>query len=549
MTAAADAIRYRRIRAPRQDGSALIEPSLPTVVDDLRRLGERPRPAALLGIDILQARARLLEMAAGHTSAYRDAPLSAGAAARPLILSGHQPTLFHPGVWFKNFLLSSLAAQTGGTAVNLVVDNDAAGMPAIRVPTGSPSAPRIETVPYDEPAKEVPFEERRLVRASLFGSFGERAAQTLAPLLEGRSASYTPLVGRLWRHAQLAQQRSSPATSLGWLLAEARHRLEEELGLATLELPLSVLCDADDFCRFALQLLAQLPRLRRIYNDSLAEYRAINHIRSRSHPVPDLAEVDGWLEAPFWIWSHDEPRRRHLFARRHRDRLDLSDQRGFTATLPWKDGGRDDDALEALQQLRRQGVKIRPRALVTTMFARLVLSDLFVHGIGGAKYDELTDAIIGRFFELAPPQYVTATATFQLPLARPSVSPDDLRRGLGELRDTRYHPERFADRLPHERRAEFDALAARKRQLIAERWGAGGKAAWHRALQRCNEQMEGLLRDVQARLQADQPRLAAEFQIAQRLGGREFSFCLFPDESLPAQLRALAGKSGDAALL
>jgi hypothetical protein len=61
--------------------------------------------------------------------------------------------------------------------------------------------------------------------------------------------------------------------------------------------------------------------------------------------------------------------------------------------------------------------------------------------------------------------------------------------------------------------------------------------------------MAGLLQGVREALQADQPRLAAELQIEQRLGSREFSFCLFPEETLPAQLRALAEGSGDAPLL
>ena len=43
--------------------------------------------------------------------------------------------------------------------------------------------------------------------------------------------------------------------------------------------------------------------------------------------------------------------------------------------------------------LNGQGIKLRSRALVTTLFARLLLSDLFMHGIG-AKYDELTDVLV-----------------------------------------------------------------------------------------------------------------------------------------------------------
>ena len=59
------------------------------------------------------------------------------------------------------------------------------------------------------------------------------------------------------------------------------------------------------------------------------------------------------------------------------------------------------------------------RGPMTTMYLRFYLSDLFIHGIGGAKYDELTDEIIRRFFGIEPPRYLTATATIRLPIDRP----------------------------------------------------------------------------------------------------------------------------------
>ena len=43
---------------------------------------------------------------------------------RSIFLAGHQPQLFHPGVWFKNFALDRLARRHGAVAVNLVVDSD-----------------------------------------------------------------------------------------------------------------------------------------------------------------------------------------------------------------------------------------------------------------------------------------------------------------------------------------------------------------------------------------------------------------------------------------
>ena len=42
----------------------------------------------------------------------------------PIFLAGHQPELFHPGVWFKNFALGTLARRHGAAAVNLVIDSD-----------------------------------------------------------------------------------------------------------------------------------------------------------------------------------------------------------------------------------------------------------------------------------------------------------------------------------------------------------------------------------------------------------------------------------------
>src|SRR5204863_8134293 len=105
--------------------------------------------------------------------------------------------------------------------------------------------------------------------------------------------------------------------------------------------------------------------------------------------------------------------------------------------------GLSDTAVEQLAAAESRGIKLRPRALITTMYARLVLSDLFIHGIGGAKYDELTDFIIRRFFGIEPPAYVTATATFRLPIERPNVSLDDVRQNARRIRELRYRPESF----------------------------------------------------------------------------------------------------------
>jgi len=64
--------------------------------------------------------------------------------------------------------------------------------------------------------------------------------------------------------------------------------------------------------------------------------------------------------------------------------------------------------------LKERGLKIRPKALLLTLFNRLFISDLFIHGLGGAKYDLVTDEIIREFFKVEPPHFLVASCTLYL---------------------------------------------------------------------------------------------------------------------------------------
>ena len=59
------------------------------------------------------------------------------------------------------------------------------------------------------------------------------------------------------------------------------------------------------------------------------------------------------------------------------------------------------------------------------MYARLFLADLFIHGIGGAKYDELTDELMRRFFKIEPPEFLTLTGTLLLPFPRAAATTEE----------------------------------------------------------------------------------------------------------------------------
>jgi hypothetical protein len=528
-------IEPRRLRAPAQDGQALIEPpasAAEAIVEQnaaaLREadveIGGRPL-TALAG----EARELLLKDARQYTAAYRNftEPGPTGSPPRGrVLLAGHQPQLFHPGVLFKNFALSVFAEQLNATAVNLVIDNDAAAAPALRVPAGSLEDPRLESIPYDLPALHVPYEERTIVDESVFRSFGRRVQATIRPFVSH------PIIDDLWPHAVDALARTR---NLGCALSQSRHRLEADWGLNTLESPLSAVCRTAPFARFVAFLLGDLPRFCEVHNGAVHEYRRAHGLRSRTHPVPDLAQDGPWREAPLWVWSDASPARRRLFARRvSPHEVELTDRGEWRLTLPLSEGNVD-AAVERLLELTDRGIKLRTRALTTTLYARLFLGDLFLHGIGGAKYDELTDVLIRRFFGFTPPGFYAVTATMLLPIRRPAVSPDDIRRIDRLLRELRYHPEQHLDGLGPDAAGHVET----KRQWLAAAGPGVPARRRHLGIESANAALQPFVEPLRRRLEEERRLLLDELRKERLLASREFSFCLFPRDELPSRLHRL----------
>jgi hypothetical protein len=313
--------------------------------------------------------------------------------------------------------------------------------------------------------------------------------------------------------------------------------LEGQWGLRTVEIPLSAMCDDLPFRWFAVFLLSQATRLREVYNRSLHEYRQVNRVRSHTHPVADLAERDQWIEAPFWLWKRAEPIRRPVFVRLDSRTVELNDFAGIRIQLHIRADGDTERAVEQLSQLEQQGVLLRPRALITTMFARLFLSDLFIHGIGGAKYDQLTDAIVSRLLGIETPAFLVATYTAMLPVVRPSVDDADLRRTSQQLRELTYHPE-----LHVEENETTRALIDEKRRWITANPPRGQRRERHLKIVRVNESLQPFVSERRQQLLQQQRDLFISQRRNAILSARDYAFCLFPERSLRGRLLELCAK-------
>ena len=533
--------RLANLKAPKAPGSHLVEPPI-HLAGEMAAINCRTIASSdyeLHGSTLselsVEARRQLFDAALKYTRSYRDVEVPGEPSS--LFIAGHQPEMFHPGVWYKNFVLAQMAQEHGAVAVNLQIDSDVIKAGSVRVPTGSVDEPRAESVPFDRSAANLPWEQRQILDRSVFESFGERAVATLSPFVAD------PLVKKYW---PLAVARSRETSLAGCCIAQARHQLEAEWGLQSLEIPQSAVCDLPAMRQLILHLLVRLPRFWETYNTALLEYRREHKVRSSAHPVPELEAEDNWLEAPLWVWSNADPQRRPLYVRQKNDELVLSDRAGFEATLSITAEGEADTAIEQLAALEKRGIRIRTRALITTLAARVLLGDLFVHGIGGAKYDQLTDRIIQRFFGLEPPGYVVVSGTLHIPFANKPMPLNEAKL-FQCSRKLQFHPESFVDAAQLgdvlDGRTAADWVAEKRRWIETAQTIDNAKMRC-RSIRRANEALQPAVAGLREKWLSALSTHAQQQRAAKLFASREYSFVLFPEVTLTSFLLPVLENGG-----
>src|SRR5271165_1963536 len=140
MTFAPKQLQRQRLATPREDRAVLAVPPMEEAgalaAENVRLRGTADYSLQGRSLAELsrQARAELLGAAQAWTGAYREDNLPSHDPQGLIFLAGHQPELFHPGVWFKNFALGALARPHGAAAVNLVIDSDTMKSAALPTP-------------------------------------------------------------------------------------------------------------------------------------------------------------------------------------------------------------------------------------------------------------------------------------------------------------------------------------------------------------------------------------------------------------------------------
>jgi hypothetical protein len=387
MTVAVNSSRYANWKAPSADGQLLIWPQASSILQQAVENGRLLNDADAVRVqnsplpELRRAQRNWL----GH---YEN--------ERPLLATGHQAELYHPGVWVKDALMHAAAAKLGGQAYHFAVDTDHPKHLHIRWPGASQPI-------TDDPA---------IAGAAWCGLLAAPTPAHLEMLEQQCGAAQSQRTFHTMLGDVLASMRRFVLDwpGLATALTNAQHALDWELGLRHHAMMLSPMLASEPYLTFVYHVLANAPRFAGDYNAALGEYRAEAGIKSSTRPMPDLQVTADAIEVPFWLDDVASGTRRRAEVKQVAgDRWALED----FAFDPALDG--ETAARQLASWLRQHQLSLSPRALTLTLFLRLFVTDLFVHGIGGGRYDQVTDRLIARHFKLAPPVFAVTTATLYFP--------------------------------------------------------------------------------------------------------------------------------------
>lgn len=488
-----------------------INPSLPEWSDGLQicdfshvRLSDLRRAARRRLVDSAQAYVLRLNSLAEETDlpASHAGLLTGDPAHQPIVMTGHQPVVFHSGLTFKYETTQQFAADNNAIGLAVIIDTDRGDAGQFGYPEQDPTA-ELPPPDNDEPESSKRESSERESSETEHGDVEHGDAQAAEFEVSRSSPMFVRLAvqsladsnrlfsrGKLKPAAELQQlaalvqsamesvSQSAAARSAQDVLngfaqlatskvsameANAILRWHHGIGDRLLELPLSAIAAFPESLMLTVDVLKQPRRFAAAYNSALATYREEHGIRNPANPFPDLKITDDGCELPFWVVNHD---------RGTRDVLEVQLDGNVTRLLAdgcIVDTFADSIPDDALDPMLLQNLQVVPRGVMITVFLRLLFSDLFVHGTGGGRYDRFTDEFIRAWWNVEPPPFTVASASRYL-FSEQRAELQRLNRIRSQLRDLQYNPQRYfgQDVFCAERESALAVLVEHKDQAVAK---------------------------------------------------------------------------------
>lgn len=300
---------------------------------------------------------------------------------RPIVMSGHQPIVFHNGILAKLIAQHEITQTTGAGRVWIVPDHDIVDLETIRVPVGSGNDLRTRTVQILEPGSIPPGVPAASLPAMDPVDPDDNRLSDLVEYLRGYTYEST-----------LARQFASATIQLA----------SDRLGID----PPQIIYASDLFSSEAIW--------DHVCNAMRLDPRdAIHAYNTAAEKYPEARiralEINGDdLERPVWKLRDGHTR------------------------VPVNDATFDQ-------------FSTAPRALLMSGICRALLSELFIHGSGGWVYDQITEHWFKDWLDITLNPMARASASLYLPLGIDDDDATNLNDAHWRYHHARHHPALVGD--------------------------------------------------------------------------------------------------------
>jgi len=305
-----------------------------------------------------------------------------------IAMTGHQPLLYHPGLLFKNLILSEYVGSSEALGINVIVDIDTGSCGEFYYPKGERLEPRLEK--GDIYRKEGVYELQSFSDHQSILEELAKCEQELSGLGFDREAIRV-------RKAAALYEQIEPGSSM---VANMLVRRAFERSPDYLEVPFSTLLQIPEVQQFVASFILDFENFHLTYNRTLAEHRREHKIKNSANPFPNLLKSDGFLELPLWFINERKDERKPCYVKKEKGEILFASGRDILGKMHSENGVAFPEDL-----------KLVPGGMIVTLLLRVFFSDLFIHGKGGARYDAFTDRFMRNYLSITPPAFITASGS------------------------------------------------------------------------------------------------------------------------------------------
>lgn len=437
-----------------------------------------------------------------------------GNGPSPMIVTGHQPVVYYPGLLFKDHFVGEMAKHIGGSAWNLIVDTDLADF-QIPVPYYDNGQLHKTLISIPNP-ENLAYTSLQLPRQET-DHLIQNMDQHLATLPDSQIKNAFSRFRQNFYGLLDAGHRFTEA------LSALRNKQDATMGHRITDHKISEIVGSYPYAHYVWYIIKHIRDYTSHYNLAVKQGK-----RKDYQPVKTLHHQDGWYELPFWL----EKDGKRLPVNLYKDQQRLIFRAGETGPeVNLVIAGKDEASIiEAI----RNSVVLYPKATTLTQVIRLFLSDIFIHGEGAVEYEKVNNTFLRDFFSMkSKGTFFSVSGDIYLPLMENLPDYENLQRDYKQKQQWLKQVDRSPE--DHLENGVASQYKEKKKEIVrqmSQEESGEQRRKHHRRLEQLDEEMKDLLSEKMEQVRKKLNHYKAILKKKDILYERQYPYFLYPDEWL-----------------